>query len=69
MTARRSPAAPTCANPVCSAPVDLEAPDAIELAQAQAGRKVRWVLCDTRCLRIWIALCDVKFRAESEVTR
>lgn len=60
-----------CANPVCRAEIDPRQEDSIELAQLQrpdpdAGAAwITWYLCDTTCVRQYLALCDMKARASA----
>ena len=59
-------ALPRCASPVCRAEVDPADSLALEVLQRRADQTYRWFLCDTRCLREYLALCAVKGRAAAE---
>jgi hypothetical protein len=57
-----------CANPLCRAVVDPDAPLTIELYQRSAeGRGRRyWVCCGLGCAQQYLALCELTCRARQE---
>ena len=65
MSARKHPA--PCDNPLCRRQIEPDRAHSLDLAQVRPdGTRGSWMLCDIGCLRQYLAICDVKSRADTE---